>query len=320
MKKNHLFKHAVFICIIMTLGACGSDESAPPAVSAAFSSDNTTIFENQTIQFSDQSTGNPTGWQWTFEGGTPETSTEANPNVRYLRAGKYQVSLTVINGSSSYVITKEEYITVQDDLLDGLVAQYDLDGNGDDASGFGNHGTIVRNVTPVDNRFGTPNGAMTFSEFEGWIDMGDAPALKQTGDMSISVWVKTDGNLQSWEAIVNKWNGSRGYYLGINPEGTKLYWNIAEQIVEAPDPFPENTWTHIAGTLGDNRLKLYIDGVLVGELDNVQPTGEHQESFLIGQQSNLTNNVGGFNGAIDEVWIYNRGLKASEVEELASLK
>ncbi|WCC45368.1 hypothetical protein PJW08_04380 [Tenacibaculum finnmarkense] len=39
------------------------------------------------VQFNDTSTGVPTSWDWTFEGGTPANSTEKNPssNLRYCR-------------------------------------------------------------------------------------------------------------------------------------------------------------------------------------------------------------------------------------------
>ncbi|NUN99994.1 MAG: PKD domain-containing protein, partial [Saprospiraceae bacterium] len=40
-----------------------------------------------TVTFNDQSSGNITGWLWTFEGGTPATSTVQNPTVTYSQPG-----------------------------------------------------------------------------------------------------------------------------------------------------------------------------------------------------------------------------------------
>jgi hypothetical protein len=59
----------------------------------AFSSSDTLIAPGRTIQFFDESGGSPTSRLWTFEGGTPATSTEANPTITYATAGVYDVTL-----------------------------------------------------------------------------------------------------------------------------------------------------------------------------------------------------------------------------------
>ncbi len=43
------------------------------------------IATGQSVTFSDGSTGEPDGWEWTFEGG-PATSTEASPTVSWSEA------------------------------------------------------------------------------------------------------------------------------------------------------------------------------------------------------------------------------------------
>ena len=53
------------------------------------------------IQFSDQSIGTITSWQWSFPGGTPSSSSLENPSVTYAQAGSYDVSLTVSDGMNS---------------------------------------------------------------------------------------------------------------------------------------------------------------------------------------------------------------------------
>lgn len=54
------------------------------------------------VQFTNQSTGNPTSWNWNF--GDGQTSTAQNPNHTYATAGNYNVTLLVQNsaGSNSY--------------------------------------------------------------------------------------------------------------------------------------------------------------------------------------------------------------------------
>jgi PKD repeat protein len=53
-----------------------------------------------------------TSREWTFEGGTPETSTLENPTVMYYNTGSFDVTLTVSDGTNTSTLTLEDYITV----------------------------------------------------------------------------------------------------------------------------------------------------------------------------------------------------------------
>ena len=66
------------------------------------------------IRFIDLSINNPTSWEWHFVGGTPEVSSEQNPEITYYSPGLYQVSLTTQNEYGSHTLTKTEYILVSD--------------------------------------------------------------------------------------------------------------------------------------------------------------------------------------------------------------
>ncbi|MBQ3991265.1 MAG: PKD domain-containing protein, partial [Bacteroidales bacterium] len=61
-------------------------EAVPPV--ADFSASETYIMAENSVTFTDLSTNMPTSWSWTFEGGTPATSTEQNPTVTYNEAGE----------------------------------------------------------------------------------------------------------------------------------------------------------------------------------------------------------------------------------------
>jgi PKD repeat protein len=85
--------------------------SNPPV--ANFSADKTKITEGGTVQFSDLSTSNTLSWSWSFDGGTPLTSTSKNPSVKYAKAGSYRVSLTATGTDGSHTKTVDNYITVE---------------------------------------------------------------------------------------------------------------------------------------------------------------------------------------------------------------
>ncbi|MCL2511060.1 MAG: PKD domain-containing protein [Bacteroidales bacterium] len=78
---------------------------------ADFEADKTKIYENGIVNFTNLSE-NVAAWEWHFEGGTPETSTEQNPAVVYEIAGIYSVTLEVKNEFGEDSLTKEDYIIV----------------------------------------------------------------------------------------------------------------------------------------------------------------------------------------------------------------
>ena len=66
----------------------------------------------RTIDFTDDSFDHITSWNWEFRGGTPATSILPNPTIRYDSLGKFDVNLTVSDGSNTKSIVKKSYISV----------------------------------------------------------------------------------------------------------------------------------------------------------------------------------------------------------------
>ncbi len=65
------------------------------------------------VNFTDQSTGNPTSWLWDF--GNGGTSTLKNPSTTYFTPGTYTVTLIATNINGSDTITKTDYLIVYDE-------------------------------------------------------------------------------------------------------------------------------------------------------------------------------------------------------------
>lgn len=80
---------------------------------ANFMASNTNITAGCVINFSDLSTGTPTNWQWTLQGGTPASSTVKNPSgIAYNTPGTYYVKMKIWNANGSDSLEKTNYITV----------------------------------------------------------------------------------------------------------------------------------------------------------------------------------------------------------------
>lgn len=109
----------LFFCV---MGACTEKEDAAPIVSADFTANETTLEQNSDVRFTDQSTGEPTGWEWAFEGGEPATSTAQHPNISYPNSGTFNVSLRVTNGYNEDTELKDGYITIFSSVAGGFSA------------------------------------------------------------------------------------------------------------------------------------------------------------------------------------------------------
>ncbi|RED96009.1 PKD domain-containing protein [Marinoscillum furvescens] len=105
------------------------------AVVADFSAEPTTAIIDASVQFTDASTGEADTWKWIFEGGTPSTSADQNPEVTYAAEGVYDVTLIATRSDVSSVDTlvMEDYITVNS--LDEAIISFTADETTIDAGG-----------------------------------------------------------------------------------------------------------------------------------------------------------------------------------------
>lgn len=80
--------------------------SAPGIPVAQFNASETTICVGNSITFTDASTNSPTAFAWTFDGGSPASSTQASQTVSYATPGSYDVQLIVSNGLGSDTVNQ----------------------------------------------------------------------------------------------------------------------------------------------------------------------------------------------------------------------
>lgn len=90
---------------------CAAGFSAQPVVSNFYSLINKTC-PGTPISITDSSLYLPTAWSWTFQAGTPPTSTSSNPAVSWASPGTYSIALQATNANGGNVKTKISYITV----------------------------------------------------------------------------------------------------------------------------------------------------------------------------------------------------------------
>ncbi len=80
---------------------------------STFTASNTTMCPMQCVDFTDQSSNNPTSWQWLFPGADVTSSIQQNPvNICYSNSGTYDVTLITCNAAGCDTLLMPGYITV----------------------------------------------------------------------------------------------------------------------------------------------------------------------------------------------------------------
>jgi hypothetical protein len=155
--------------------------------------------------------------------------------------------------------------------------------------------------------------------------------LTDLARFTVSAWIKPRGFGEvNLGRIVNKRNpaGTAGWTLFLTGKGSALFrqaFNVAGGGWITPiNSVTLNTWQHVAVTYDSastaNRPIFYINGKLVTTSVADSPSGSKNSDsatpLSIGNTSTLDRT---FNGAIDDVRIYNRILGATEIEALAAV-
>jgi hypothetical protein len=202
---------------------------------------------------------------------------------------------------------------VHADLADGLAAYFPFSGNANDESGNGNHGTVY-NATLTADRFGKPSKAYDFDGDGDYIDCGNDASLEITGSLTLSGWIKPSTLPQSGTIIYKP----GGYQVDVYNSALRFALNGSVKANNSLSGL-SGTWIFFAATfdatMTTNNIKLYVneESPIVGSFDGA--IGTNTAPLLLGiyRTSGTTFT---FNGAIDEVRIYNRPLSAGEVKNL----
>ncbi|HHG85431.1 MAG TPA: PKD domain-containing protein, partial [Bacteroidetes bacterium] len=110
----HVINYRSILISANNLTVTGCDGSAAPGCSptADFLASNISSCPNYAVQFTDDSQGPATSWNWTFQNGTPSTSTDQNPLITYANPGTFDVTLSVTNSHGTANVTKSSFITI----------------------------------------------------------------------------------------------------------------------------------------------------------------------------------------------------------------
>jgi hypothetical protein len=275
---------------------------------------------SSTTNLSIPSTSLPFTWNGlTFNNSGSQTATLTNAKGCDSAA---TLNLTVTNTIPNYVPTN------------GLVGYWPFNGNANDESGNGNHGTVHTGTTLSSDRNNVPLRSYEIDGINCFTMRGiELPAeLNQNTDYTINIWFKSNDPNKTNQTIFNtfphnvidvtifstwpsqpntmcSWIGNGTYPWLI--DGNNCYWNFSNY----------TQWHHLVVIKTSSKIDYYVD-------NNLSKSQIAPNNFITNQLFHLI--VGGINlnadnsslcyasfkGKLDDIAIYNRALTQQEITQL----
>ncbi len=203
-------------------------------------------------------------------------------------------------------------VSVVADINSGLLAHYKFDGNANDSSGNGNHGT-VSGVTF------TPGKISQGANFDGIDDyISINVSIDGNNSFSICTWVKFntfDTSYTDWQQIITNLDQRVYFGLDIDPVGFQISGS------DSPTNLTVNVATdyHVCYLQNDsNQLLIYVNGSLaktsgsnaLKSFSSLTTIGQ----WVVGDSDSMNREA--LNGVLDDLRIYSRALSELEIQEL----
>jgi Concanavalin A-like lectin/glucanases superfamily len=195
-----------------------------------------------------------------------------------------------------------------------------------DNSGFNNFGTTTSNQTWVNGKFGK---ALNFNGTTDYVNMGNITSMNGLSGVTVAAWVKSSasgvnfGPETHW-ADKSGCGGSVGdgpfelyKQSGSNTAGFAIYDGSGGEVSgSGTTNVDDGKWHFVLGDYNGVSLSIWVDG-------NRENFSNNYPSVVL-PSTNKIFNVGGYcgsqflgwNGTIDEVRVYNRGLATSSITAL----
>ncbi len=207
---------------------------------------------------------------------------------------------------------------------DGLVAYYSGDNLAQDESGQANNGSLNGGVGFVP---GVEGNAFDFDGANDFVRVNDSSSLDFSNAISMSAFINphTPGAGDGTMAIVWKgnissptdqsygflWTSDRRVFFRINAGGLR---QVATPVLDL------NEFHHVTGVYDGSQIQMFLNGVLVSSTSATGAITNTSHSLFLGASSlDSVNPFALFDGAVDDVALYNRALSLEDVRFNAGL-
>ncbi len=275
------------------------------------------------------------------------TFTAENEEGFFLQSGPSESSTAEIffsRGTWTVTVTVDDDLLCRDEAADAsasevititaeLVSHWPFDGSLEDAGPGENHGEMANGLDPTftEGYDGTPDGAILLNGSTEYVEIiqNDQLPITLNLEFTIALWVKgphtqndrrvfSEASTMSNTPLFNIGTHNQGVDGTVDGYIRGDTGNPLNHVHSQQTAF-DNTWHHIAWVDRNGQVDLYVDGVLDGVSFNyTKPVSTLDTTSIGGIQRPSVANKYWFQGAIDDVRVYNYALSAEEVEELAS--
>lgn len=204
---------------------------------------------------------------------------------------------------------------------EGLVSLWPGQGNANDVVGT-NNGVLVSGVGFAPGKVGQ---AFSFNGGSSYIRIPDSPSLHFTNAMTIEAWIYPT-SLGTFHNIVSKWDSSnqRAYTTALQSDGRLVLGVCNDGLcsqgtggssgnVWSTTLPPANQWTHFAATYDGAFLRMYVNGILEGQVPYTLGIFPGGNNLIIGA---AIPGLSPFAGLIDEPSVYKRALLPNEIQAI----
>ncbi len=207
----------------------------------------------------------------------------------------------------------------QNPFTNGLVAYYPLNGNANDASGNGRHGTAINGVSYL------PDRSVSVAYFNGNSQYISLPnTISNYQDLTVTFWVKTSASdpngfpyglylvSRDISGYYNDWNLCMGL-------GRKIEFDNGGNVLASPNDIASNQWVQVAcvADSASQLRKIFLNGQQAASKSwSPAPFVNNSVPILLGASISDTASHAFFTGRLADVRFYNRALSISEVQQL----
>ncbi len=207
--------------------------------------------------------------------------------------------------------------------INGLIGYWPFSGNSNDESGAGNNGT-VNGATLTTDRFGNLNSAYSFNGASDFIQ-NNLNGPTSDSSRTISYWMKSILNQEDMTVVgYGDNNDYEDFHIWHNWGCNGININISNAAITYNTGALNNNWNHFVvvfdNDLGSSltNVKLYKNGILLSNTCTTYGSGNintgNTYPVTIGKYH--ASNLHYFNGALDDVRIYNVAIDSSGINAL----
>ena len=230
---------------------------------------------------------------------------------------------TFLNNSDRLFVQQVEYIDVNVNAVENLVAYYTFDRSLGDNSGNRNHGRVKGITNYVEGIFGN---AIAFNN-GSYVTVSTSESLHgdffKADPFTLTLWVypKIETGYGWIFGGLPRERGANTLFviedLGIVSWRGRIdgRWSWGDLCETDAHLFKADTWLHVAVTNDGDKFRIYLDGKVVAETD-FQKTDGGNTHYLIG--SPITD-VENFIGSIDDCAIFSKTLSEDEIKSIMKM-